>query len=422
MEVFKQAQDRWAETLILDEDLCDAVAFIGPDRHRVPFVRAQLATLSKPLKAALYGEFREGHTHELTLSDVTVDAFDVVMRTAYHLDPKLTPKRALYALQSAKLYMIEELAAYCVHYLQDLDNFDCGSILETLTESVKHSLLLPEEVLRTYWAHMLLHSSKVLESPFFVETHGSIIAGLIPLNEFNVHEQTLWDRLVQWSANAVQKPELLGPFAESSPCRVPKRIKLENCRGMQPDQVAQQQAILSLMTPHMRFTRMNRDFFVDRVRKFLDRQESDAVMDYFLLKRLPKDLPMERSAVTFKNELEELKGLVAHVSLDHPNLMKIGLEKPQRIIHVSLVFASALQETAVWYVSALGKTFHKATDVGCQSVMDFDFGDVCDEFVILLGKLPTRLVKVRVMGTTRRSEQLDRLVQKLSKDLPLPSA
>ena len=55
-EAFKQAQNRWRETLISDEDLCDAVAFLGPERRRVPFVRALLATISQPLKAALYGD------------------------------------------------------------------------------------------------------------------------------------------------------------------------------------------------------------------------------------------------------------------------------------------------------------------------------------------------------------------------------
>jgi hypothetical protein len=55
------------------------------------------------------GEFREGHTRELVLEDVTVDAFDVMMRTAYHLEPKLTPPRAISTLKAAKLYMIEDL-------------------------------------------------------------------------------------------------------------------------------------------------------------------------------------------------------------------------------------------------------------------------------------------------------------------------
>ena len=53
----KQAQDKWRETWLRDEDLCDAVAVVGPERQRVPFIRAHLATISQPLKAALYGDW-----------------------------------------------------------------------------------------------------------------------------------------------------------------------------------------------------------------------------------------------------------------------------------------------------------------------------------------------------------------------------
>ena len=55
-EALRLAQDKRCESWITDEDLCDAVAFVGPERQRVPFLRAPLATLSKPLKVALYGD------------------------------------------------------------------------------------------------------------------------------------------------------------------------------------------------------------------------------------------------------------------------------------------------------------------------------------------------------------------------------
>ena len=56
-EAFKQTQDKWCETWLTDEDLFDAVAVVGPERQRVPFIRTHLATISKPLKAALYGDW-----------------------------------------------------------------------------------------------------------------------------------------------------------------------------------------------------------------------------------------------------------------------------------------------------------------------------------------------------------------------------
>ena len=54
-EAFRISQDKRCESWIADEELCDFVAFVGPERQRVPFLRAPLATLSKPLRIALYG-------------------------------------------------------------------------------------------------------------------------------------------------------------------------------------------------------------------------------------------------------------------------------------------------------------------------------------------------------------------------------
>ena len=86
--------------------------------------------LSQPLKAALYGEFQEGQTCELTLKDVAVDAFDVMIRTAYNLEPRLTPLRALRAFVAARLYVIDDLGAYCLHYLQSSEDVDGPAALQ----------------------------------------------------------------------------------------------------------------------------------------------------------------------------------------------------------------------------------------------------------------------------------------------------
>ena len=209
------------------------------------------------------GEFREGRTRELVLEDVTVDAFDVMMRTAYHLEPKLTPPRAINTLKAAKLYMIEDLEKYCWDYLRDLEGLDSTLILQTLTECLKCSFDLPEELQCTYWSNILSKSASVVQSPFFVETHGSVIAKLIKLDEFHVNEETLWNRLVEWSASAVQKPELLGPFADATPCQPAKRAKTndDDSNSSGPSETAQRDAILQFMSPHIRFIQMKKDFF-----------------------------------------------------------------------------------------------------------------------------------------------------------------
>ena len=43
-DAFKHAQERRCESWLTDEDLCDAMAVVGPEGHRVPFLRAPLAS------------------------------------------------------------------------------------------------------------------------------------------------------------------------------------------------------------------------------------------------------------------------------------------------------------------------------------------------------------------------------------------
>eukprot|EP00438_Fugacium_kawagutii_P004665 Skav209254 [mRNA] locus=scaffold990:298141:300802:- [translate_table: standard] len=320
-KAFKRTQDEWSERLLSEEDLCDTVAFVGPERHRVPFHRAHLAIISEPLRKALYGEFKEGQTHELVLEDVTTEAFDAMLRSAYHLDLKLNPGKALQALKAARLYMIEGLEQYCLEYLQAPleDVAECGQILHILTESLKHSISLPEELLHFYFCNILENSATVLQSSFFLETHGSIIANLIKLDEFNVKEDALWDRLVDWSSNAVQKTELLGPFASASPCLSSKRVKpdKDDSNGTGPHQATLQEAILRMISQDIRCTKLTKDFFVDKVRKYLDRSASEAIMDFLFLSRKPTQLPLstltERVGLDAFFATEQVEKFVAQV-------------------------------------------------------------------------------------------------------------
>eukprot|EP00435_Cladocopium_sp_Y103_P030884 s3333_g7.t1 len=419
-EAFRLAQDKRCESWIADEDLCDFVAFVGPERQRV----------------ALYGEFREGHTRELVLEDVTVDAFDVMMRTAYHLEPKLTPARAITALKAAKLYMIEDLEKYCWDYLGDLEGLDSTLILQTLTESLKSSFDLPEELQCTYWSNILSKSASVVQSPFFAEMHGSVIAKLIKLDEFHVNEEALWNRLVEWSASAVQKPELLGPFAAATPCQPAKRVKTndDDSNGIGPSETAQQEAILQLMSPHMRFIQMSKDFFIDKVRKHLDRKNIDAVTDYFLVGRKSEGLLIEERgglkdpdvAAEEKQDFQECCDF---------NQKKLKLTKPILLTKVEIHgrelshFYGRPQFFSLpfkWSVSAANLKFSNpvASDskdrMPSKSTISISLKHPCDELIV---EIPSdQIEKVHSIHVTGRNfkppvELAKSVVQRLSKDL-----
>lgn len=94
----------------------------------------------------------------------------MILRCACHLPFNLTPQRAIYTLKAAQLYLIDELQEYCLDYLGKLS--DSTSVLQAMTAAVKLSHVLPEDVQKKYWVHILLNSNKVLESPAFIEAHG----------------------------------------------------------------------------------------------------------------------------------------------------------------------------------------------------------------------------------------------------------
>eukprot|EP00435_Cladocopium_sp_Y103_P006044 s1407_g1.t4 len=393
---FREAQDKWSKSWIFDQDLCDAVALVGPARHRVPFIRAPLAAISKPLKAALYGDFREGHTRELILEDVTLDAFDVMMRSAYHLELELTHRRALYAFTAARLYMIDDLQKYCLGYLLFWSGFlDCITSLELLTESLKFSLDLPVEIRHLFCRKILGGSECIIESPSFLETHGSIIASLIKLDEFHVSEARLWDRLMEWSAAAVQKPELLGPFADVTSCTAPKRAKstTHDSNSIGPSKVALQEAVFRLMLPHIRFTQLPRLFFIDKVRKHLDREQSDAVMDYFLVGRDPQGvLPKPRSSLqclqqhaSWGRELlmhntDESRGCMG----ESQAILDMGGRVEVTAVRVNF-FLLGKGVSLTWLVSLAGtKSEKKSVELcgTCTSTIPVLFENVCSELVL----------------------------------------
>eukprot|EP00438_Fugacium_kawagutii_P016623 Skav205643 [mRNA] locus=scaffold458:89796:91127:+ [translate_table: standard] len=430
-ETFRLAQDRWSESLISDEDLCDAVALVGSERRRVPFIRAHLATLSKPLRAALYGEFREAQPpHELVLEDVTLEAFDVIIRSAYHLDPKLTPVRALHALKAAKVYMIEELEKYCWHYLRDLDDLDCSLIFQTFTLCLKHSIELPEEVQHIYWSNILAKSSRILESPFFVQTHGSIIASLVKLDEIDVSEEALWDSLVAWSSNAVQNPELLGPFEAATPSHRMKHSKTDtdsdsHC-SLGANEVAQQQAILQMMSPYIRFTTMTRDFFIDKARKFLDRERSEAVMDFFVLGRVPPGLPTTKRGGLKGQGVTQAQNFT---ETNTPVGKKLTFSSCIRVARVEVTFLNPFPRSPFALDDALlPKWSVTAKGFKCQQVVPTSFAELksvvqvnrcCNDLMI---ELPTHALFGRQIGSINvEGFNIQALasqeVQRLSKDL-----
>ena len=228
---------------------------------------------------------------------MTPEAFRVFIRSACHLEPKLSPESALHTLRAARMYLVPKLEAYCKEYLQSLEDPDL--VLQAMTVAAKLSYCFEREIQRKYWITLLLKSKKTVDSAAFLQAHGSIIAQLIKLEEFEVDEERLWTRLVEWSAQAVSQPEILGPFADAMGGEVAKRIKTA---ADDSNLGSHQKATLRLVLKHMRFGAMSKEFFFDKVRGYLTREESDEVMGYFLLGRKSDLVASKRRQLVGKEE------------------------------------------------------------------------------------------------------------------------
>ena len=123
-------------------------------------------------------------------------------------------------------------------------------------------------------------------------------------------EGELWARLVEWSAAAVRKPEQLGPYADAMGESVKRSRTEADDSALGTHEMEQQRAILKQMSQHIRFGAMNKDFFVDKARKYLPREEADEIMDFFLLGRKSERLKTSpRVGLVQEEEMVEIKVL-----------------------------------------------------------------------------------------------------------------
>eukprot|EP00438_Fugacium_kawagutii_P009616 Skav215642 [mRNA] locus=scaffold736:294465:295526:- [translate_table: standard] len=325
-------------------------------------------------------------------------------------------------MKAAKLYMIESLEQYCLEYLRDIQKWDCGQVLHIVTECLKESISLPEEMQHIYFRHILTNSSAILQSSFFLEAHGSIIASLIKLDEFNVNEETLWNRLVEWSSHAVEKPELLGPFASVTPPVSSKRAKSDTDSNSGGHQAAQQEAILCMMSRDMRFASITKDFFVDKIRKYMSREESEAIIDFYLLGRkssaMPASIWNQRVGVGLERSFtkKEIAGTeITITDAAYPVIPKgwgkgrerqrqIQLQKPECITCVECEFQGWLDHQAAERCSvltSLGRPFLDLTLLrvgGPQRTtilrFDLDGRGSCDRLHLRFGDFPLQAVRI----------------------------
>jgi hypothetical protein len=459
----------WAESLIADEQLCDAIAILGSGEHRRPFLGALLANVSKPFRASLYGDFREGKTKELMLVHVVPEAFECILRAAAFLDPNLNTENVLPTLEVAMMYMIEDLVNACTtyarlnlgpenivrtlefattHRMDDLihacvtylkEKVQVDHLLAVLSKFARSDVALPEEAERSLWHKILVNSEKVLKSPSFIATHGSIVMRLVQLDEFGVDEEFFWSRLVDWSANAATNPDLLEP-TDSLSCTSPvtKRLKIdENATGS--CNLARHTAILRSMSSHVRFCAMGKEFFFDKAKTYLTREDSDTIVGFHMLGRLPNGLALPRRcgldrelqqpfSVTGAHGPEEANKLAVGRGAWKPGVgLTLDLQFPI-VVNVTRITLTFSGEGAIWTpsfrINGANACLVATAGTSATRANSWSFHDnvtYASTFVIgasELGTLPgAALERIEIMGRTLPGVCAESVVNKMFTEL-----
>eukprot|EP00928_Gymnodinium_smaydae_P023652 TRINITY_DN19438_c0_g1_i1.p1 TRINITY_DN19438_c0_g1~~TRINITY_DN19438_c0_g1_i1.p1 ORF type:complete len:470 (-),score=40.00 TRINITY_DN19438_c0_g1_i1:117-1472(-) len=312
---FEKVQDAWALKLISDQDLCDAVAVLGHEAVRVPFLSALLANISSPLKQALQGQFREGVTRELVLPHVTPCVFQCILRAAAHLDPELNADNVVPTWKAAKLYMITDLANVCISFMED--SIAPEAVLTVLSASETLGEALPGTTQRALWKSILLHSEKVVFAPSFILAHGAVIDRLLRLDELEVSEVDLWLKLVAWASSAQADFGRLGPVSDAvRELQAAKRRRTDDS-ATSDSPVVNQTTILQYFADRVRFATMPKAFFCNKAMPFLSKEVSEEVLVFHLLGRAPKSqITSKRSGLC---PTEERQSISTRTSVSDPN-------------------------------------------------------------------------------------------------------
>jgi len=172
------------------------------------------------------------------------------------------------------------------------------------------------------------------------------------MGEFQVREQELWSRLVDWSANAVENHALLGPLnnslLEDAVAKCAKHSGMEHAGRKHLNQAA----VLQALAKYLRLAVMDKEFFCDKVRPFLQKEQCDSIMMYHMLGRLPAQQittkrsgvrPVEEEIVLTTVSAEHLPDEAAKLPMGSAS-WTIGSTPSLQVISVTLPFKAVVSK------------------------------------------------------------------------------
>eukprot|EP01084_Bolivina_argentea_P168614 292373_1 len=321
-QTFQDAQSKWMEDMLSNKNnICDTIFIIGPEKKKMYGLRALLANISPVFKAQLYGNFKESSLNEeIEYPTISAVVFECILRVSFGLNPLITEHTAVPLIEASHMLQIQPLQRECQYYLQHCINPE--NVLFLLNSAYCLSSLdldlygkCRKIILET------TNSYSILSNEGFYSLHPELIIDIISTNDFKANEKVIWDACLKWAQNVIKK-SLKFPKKNKNILKY-LRSKLtsniyynddgddekkfndeDNDQNDDNDDIddfdfnknnyvykrnnnepLNIEYVLSPIIPYVRFPLMDKTFFIEHVGKYLNRQQSESVLIYFILNK-----------------------------------------------------------------------------------------------------------------------------------------
>jgi hypothetical protein len=162
-----------------------------PQRHIVHAHKQVLAARSPVFAAMFYSHFAESGEHQIQVSDISYDAFMVLMQCMYTDNCALNNNILIEVLFVAKKYQFLRLVKKCVQYMRE------GITTENAIKLFANTpnLIEEEQVILHFIED---HATECLQTPDFYNLSAENMKTIISSNHLAINEPDLFRNLIKW--------------------------------------------------------------------------------------------------------------------------------------------------------------------------------------------------------------------------------
>jgi len=185
--------------LLSEEKFSDVTFIVGQENEKVLHgCRCLLSLISPVFEAMLYGQMKESASNAvIKIPDINPEAFQSILRYSYGIDPQIDEKNCVLVRDAAEKYQITSLSPF-------IDNYILSCLNEEKFCSIYHGACLtrhPELMAKCIGKlETFVNFDVVLSSKGFLDLSPEPdMKLLLDSDLFQVHEEVLWERLLDWA-------------------------------------------------------------------------------------------------------------------------------------------------------------------------------------------------------------------------------